>query len=316
MLNLKPAFNLIMHLYKNLKTYLLFILLIVISGIYSSCKPKVRELNKVTFKPVWGIKYTEVKQKFADGHSFNKYGYQLEPSWQITFLSDDSARLYATNTKSFANFHITNDHDSIFYIARSWFKAKKLTKDSLVFQVMKVESNIIYISQSSLFVTLYADDYIKNVLKTTPEELRRPDRADSLYVRYMVTHPQKNPDSLFAARNPVIFKSKNPNIKVVKTEVTANEMNRYNTTDAYLHPEYNIEINKAYRDFNYSITAVVDAKGDIRFGKSLIASYVDNTDVIKAIINGYLKPYLDVIPGSTLGMPQSSKIYLNIRGHK
>lgn len=307
----------LMRLNKNLQRYTLYILLIAISAIYNSCKskPDNNYRNKVTFKPVWGIKYTEVKQRLANGRSFSKYGYQLEPLWQLTFLSDDTARLYATNTKSFANFRITNDHDSIFYIARSWFRALKLTKDSLVFQVMKVESNVIYVSQSTLFTTLYSDDYIKNVLKTTPDKLRRPDRGDSLYVRYMITHPHKNPDSLFAARNPVVFKSKNPNIKVTKTEVIADETNRFSTTDSYLRPEYNIEINKAYKDFNYSFTAVVDERGDIRFHKLLVAN-VNNTNVIQAIIDGYLKPYLEVTPGSTLGMAQRSKVYINVKGRK
>ena len=304
-----------MRLNKNLRTYILYILLISISVIYSSCKTKPKGLNKVTFKPVWGIKYTEVKQRLANGRSFSKYGYQLEPLWQLTFLSDDTARLYATNTKSFANFHITNDHDSIFYMARSWFRAIKLTKDSLVFQVMKVESNVIYVSQSTLFTTLYSDDYIKNVLKTTPEKLRRPDRGDSLYVRYMITHPHKNPDSLFAARNPVVFKSKSPNVKVTKTEVFADETNRFSTTDSYLRPEYNIQINKAYKDFDYSFTAVVNEKGDIRFHKLLVAN-LNNISVLQAIIDGYLKPNLDVKPGNTLGMSQSSKVYINVKGRK
>jgi hypothetical protein len=180
---------------------------------------------------------------------------------------------------------------------------------------MKVENKVIYRSESIVYTTLYADDYIKNVLKTTPEILRRPDRGDSLYVRYMISHPHKNPDSLFAARNPVVFKSKSPNIKITKTEVVADVTNRYNTTDAYIRPEYNIVINKAYKNFNYSFTAVVDEKGDIRFHKLLVAN-LNNTDVIKALIDGYLKPYLDVTPGNTLGMSQSSKVYINLKGRR
>lgn len=306
-----------MRFNKNLQRYTLYILLIAISAVYNSCKtkPDNNYRNKVTFKPVWGVKYTEVKQRLTNGRSFSKYGYQLEPLWQLTFLSDDTARLYATNTKSFANFRITNDHDSIFHIARSWFRAIKLTRDSLVFQVMKVESKVIYRSESIVYSTLYADDYIKNVLKTTPEKLRLPDRGDSLYVRYMISHPRKNPDSLFAARNPVVFKSKNPNIKVTKTEVIADVSNNYKTTDAYIRPEYNIVINNAYKDFNYSFTAVVNEKGDIRFGKLLVAN-LNNTDMIQTLIDGYLKPYLDVTPGNTLGIPQSSKVYINLKGRK
>ncbi len=131
----------------------------------------------------------------------------------------------------------------------------------------------------------------------------------------MTSHPNKNPDSLFAARNPVVFKSKSPYIKVTKTEVVADEANKYSTTDAYMRPEYNIEIKKAYKDFDYSFTAVVDKNGGIRFHKLLVAN-VNNTSVIQALIDGYLKPYLDVTPGSTLGMSQSSKVYINLKGRK
>ena len=305
-----------MRLIIKQKIYLLYFLLLSIVSVSCNTKSKQRDLKKVTFKQVWGIKYTEVKRRHNNGRSFDRYGYQVDPSWQLTFLSDDSARIYATNTNSFANFHITNDHDSIFHVARTWLRAKKLTKDSLVLQVILVQSNIIYRDRSTVYMTFYADDYIKNVLKTTPAELQQPDAADTAFVSRMITHPHKDPDSLFAARNPVVFKSRHPMVMVSKTKVDANEFNNHNTADAYLRPEYNVLIKGAYKDFNYSFTAVVDDRGQIRLGKSLIGSYEDNTKVLKAIIDGYLKAYFDVTPGNTLGMPQSSKVYINVTGQK
>src|SRR6187402_1684125 len=95
---------------------LLYILLISIAGIYIGCDTKYKQpdRHKVTFKPVWGIHYTEVKRRHINGRSFDKFGYEVDPSWQLTFLSDDSARIFSPQKNAFVNFYITNDHDSIF----------------------------------------------------------------------------------------------------------------------------------------------------------------------------------------------------------
>jgi len=302
----------------NLKRSLfpLFLLMIFLGQVSCDTKYKVRDLHQVTFKPVWGIKYTEVKRRHSTGRSIDKYGYMLDPSWQLTFLSDDSARVYSPQKGAFINFVITNDHDSIFHTARTWFRAQKLTKDSLVLQVLFVQTKKVYLLRSTVYVTFYSDDYIKNVLKTTPAKLQVPDRADTMFVRSMISHPHKNPDSLFAAHEPVVMKSKSPLVKVTKTEVVPNHENNFNASDGYLYPEYNISIKKAYQDFDYSFTAIVNEKGEMRLGKSLMASYADNTNIIKGIINGYLKAYINIKPGSTFGIPQTSRIYVNVEGRK
>ena len=294
------------------------LLLLMIFLVQASCNHKyeVRDLHQVTFKPVWGIKYTEVKRRHFTGRSIDKYGYMLDPSWQLTFLSDDTARIYSPQKGAFLNFVITNDHDSIFHTARTWFRAQKLTKDSLVLQVMFVQSKKVYLLRSTVFITLYADDYIKNVLKTTPSKLQLPDRADTLFVRYMIAHPNKDPDSLFAAHEPVAMKSKSPLVKVTKTPVIPSDANNFNAADGYLYPEYNISIKNAYQDFDYSFTAIVNEKGEMRLGRSLMTSYADNTNIIKGIIDGYLKAYIDIKPGSTCGIPQTSRIYVNVEGRK
>jgi hypothetical protein len=300
----------------NLKSSLFSLLLLMFFLGQVSCKYKARDLHKVTFKPVWSIKYTEVKRRHINGRSFDKYGYKVDPSWLVTFLSDDSARIYSPQKGAFVNFVITNDHDSIFHMAHTWFRAKKLTKDSLVLQVMLVKSKVIYVSRSSVYMTLYSDDYIKNTLKTTPASLQQTDRADTLFVRSMIAHPHKDPDSLFAAHEPVVLKSKSPLVTISKTEVTATEFNNYNTAAAYLYPEYTIKIKNAYKDFDYSFTAVVNEKGQMRLGKSLMVSFEDNTNILKGIIDGYLKAYLNVKPGTTMGIPHASRIYINVEGRK
>lgn len=92
--------------------------------------------------------------------------------------------------------------------------------------------------------------------------------------------------------------------------------------EAYFSPEYDINIHHAYDDFSYSFAATVDEKGQIIFIRSIDQSYGDPefdkymVRNIKAIISGYLKYYLQVIPGRTLNIPHSSMIVLNVNGTK
>ncbi len=295
------------------------LLLVLIGWLYTGCNVKFDrpDLHKVTFKPVLGIHYTEVRRRHATGRSVDKYGYVVAPDWRLTFLSDDSASVYDPIKNKFANFKITNDHDSIFYVARSWFKVKKLSKDSLVFQVMAVESNVIYLLRSTVFTTFYSDDYIKNVLKTTSDILRKPDKQDTLFVEGMSAYANSHYSNVFAAREPVVLKSKSPYLTVEKVKVEANEQNRYNASDAYMYPEYNIKIKHAYADFFYSFTVMVDENGGLHFDKSLMPD-LEKTypQIMKGITDGYLKAYLNVIPGSTFGIKHTSRITVNVYGSK
>jgi hypothetical protein len=90
--------------------------------------------------------------------------------------------------------------------------------------------------------------------------------------------------------------------------------------DDYLSPTYNITIKKAYDSFNYIFTAYVDEKGALIFRKSnqeMMPEFKEATiSAMKGITDGYLKAYLDITPGKTLGIPHNSIVILNVTGIK
>ena len=130
----------------------------------------------------------------------------------------------------------------------------------------------------------------------------------------------QNPDSILAARNPVVLRSKVSFIEAQKVQISPDLINGRNKSDEYLLPEYNITINNAYKDFNYSISVIVDQNGNMQFRRFLNAVMPEfeesKTRIVKALIEGYLKPYLDIKSGSTLGFPHSSSVKLNMIGRK
>ncbi|WP_374949157.1 hypothetical protein, partial [Mucilaginibacter sp.] len=94
---------------------------------------------KPTFKQHWGKSFTEVKRTFKNGIAFSEYGYQLQPEWRFKFLNDDSVNIYNPVNKTWGNAPMQFDHDSIFNIAWAYMRLQKQTKDSIQFQVLKVE---------------------------------------------------------------------------------------------------------------------------------------------------------------------------------
>lgn len=301
----------------SIRHYFIFFL-IAVTGL--ACKFKDPVDNQISFKSVVGINYTEVRRSFDTGIIFNKDGYQLEPVWKLMFYSDKWANVYNPDKDKFLKFAVTLDHDSIFNISGAWFKAMSITKDSLRFQVLKVEGKTVYYVKSNVYMTLYADNYIKNVLHTTAEELKKPLKKDSLYVIKRIDHIDASVDSFFAGRKPVQFISRNPLATVAKQEVQADVMNKWDRSEEYMFPEYTIHINKAYERFSYSFWATVDKQGEIHYQKSMTYVFPEfeksTNHTIKAIIDGYLKAYFQVIPGYTLGIPHNSAIVLNVIGDK
>ncbi len=73
----------------------------------------------------------------ANGLSFDNNGFQTEPGYKITFLTNDSASVYSPDKKAFINFYVFMEGDSIFNVARSYFKMKHMNKDSLILQVLR-----------------------------------------------------------------------------------------------------------------------------------------------------------------------------------
>jgi hypothetical protein len=294
-------------------------LLILVSVFYSSCLPKPADRKNISFKHVIGIHYTEVKRRLYNGHSFDNHGYEVDPEWKMFFMPKDSASVFSPDSNRFLTFPVTLDHDSLFNVGNTWLRAKKVTRDSMVFQVMQVETNVIYLLRSNVYMTFYADDYIKKN-KLNLADLQKPDRGDTLFVKQRAILSNKYPDTIFAARNPVVLKSKIPLVKIEKEEVVASVMNRFNTSESYLNPIYDITIARAYQDFSYSFTVTVDVNGQMHFVKNLVYMFPEDKEstlrIIKGIIDGYLKAYIAVTPGNTLGIPHSSMITVNVVGSK
>ena len=272
------------------------------------------------FSEVIGTQFTEVRRSFDSGLAFDQQGFQLEPDWRIKFLSDDSARIYNPIEKRTYNFHVHYDHDSVINMARSWFRVKFVTKDSLRLQLLQVEGRNVSAERSNIFMTFYSDRYISDVLKTSEVELRKPNTRDSLYVRNKVRKAANRPDRAFGAREPAQLLSKSPAMKVEKIRVKEDLLGGATLSDEYLFPEFNIVIKPAYKNFNYSFTATVDSNGKLHFGKStvyLMPEFEESQNkVMKGIMEVYLQNLLEIRPGKTLGMEHPSVVTLHVKGVK
>jgi hypothetical protein len=271
---------------------------------------------------VKGIHFTEVRRVFNTGLVFDKAGYQLEPLWQIRFLSDDSVMAYSPKMKRYFGFHVYFDHDSIFNMLDAWLKLKKINQDSLVLQSLRVKDKVILDDDegSQVFMTFYSDRYIKSKGPEKTLQLGIPGKRDTLFIKNRISQTSKNMDSAFSARIPVVLKSKSPLLKVEKVKNVSTPINKIDASVDYLDPEYNITIHKAYEDFGYSFYVFVDDKGKMYFRKSAIpyspefqATY---NKVIRGIIDGYLQHYLEITPGNTLGIAHTTSILLNVSGKR
>lgn len=290
---------------------------------FSSCY-YVADINKEadpSFESVKQIRYSEVRREFGSGLSIDKNGFQLEPEWQIYFTGNDSVKIFSLEKQKFMPYRIFHSHKDLFQFARKWFRVKHVSADSIVLKAIQVYGREVNEGPSDVYMTLYADDYIRKKLLTTRVLLRSPDANDSLYAKYRAIQASISPDSAFAARNPVVFTSRSSIIRIEKIEPHGDpnlgEIDRFKS---YLNPEYKIYIDKAYQNFTYSFYAVVDQKGKIifkRFNVRLMPEFIETkTKVAKGIIDVYLKNLLDVKPGNTLGYPHSSVVLLHVIGAK
>jgi hypothetical protein len=286
-----------------------------------SCKPKPIPVKPhPSFKLVQGIPFTEVRRSFKSGLSFSDQGFQLEPDWKFTFVSDDSIYIYSPEKKKFFNCPVIFDHDSIFNIAWAWMRVKKVTKDSIKFQVLEVENKEILDDRSVVYMTLYSDNYIKNVLHTDSATLVKPTKQDTAYIKQKIKMADADPKYAFSARIPATLTSNSPLLTVTKKGATKSELDNITIADDYLTPEFNITIRKAYEDFYYPYVILVDSKGQLHFNKSQVAQMPEFAEsenrIMTAITNGYLKHYLKVKAGTTLGIPHASKILVYVKGIK
>jgi hypothetical protein len=311
--------------FKKTTNYLYILFLPLIFTVFSCHRhipkpPPPPKPHPISLKPILHIPYIEVRRRLKSGLSFDNNGFMAEPFYRIEFLSTDSARILNPMDGKYYNFFIFPETDSIFNVARSYFKMMKESRDSIQFQVMQVEGDTLHMQRSLVYMTFYSKNYLENVLHTTAEKLGRPDHRDTLFILKKSALANKILDSAFAARQPAKLVSKNPLAKVELKEVKPDVMDNFDASDAYMNPEYYITINKAYQDFSYSFTVLVDDKGGLHFDKSLEVmdpSLRDATlKTLKAIVDGYLTFYLKVTPGSTLGIVHTSRIIVNVMGHK
>jgi len=283
-------------------------------------KDAVAIRTKNLIKTIKGIKYTEVRRLFDNGLSFSPVGYQLVPEWRISFPSLDSVNIYSPRKQRFLNAPVVFDHDSIFNVAWAWLRLKQLSKDSLKFEVLHVTNNVIDDEKVHVFMTFYANDYIMNVLHKDTNNIWKPSRKDTAYIKAMTLKANSNPENAFAGTDPVTLTSKSPLVSVVKETVPLDDVNGGKSYDEYLLPTFDISIKKAYDDFNYLFSAYVNEKGELIFRKSnqeIMPEFKESTTAaMKGITDGYLKLYLKVTPGSTLGIPHTSIILLNVTGYK
>lgn len=300
---------------------LLLATIVIINAGCNNASSSSAKRQLISFKPIQGIYYSEVQRLQKNGLALNEYGYQLEPQWQINFVSDDSASVYSPIKKQFLNFPLSRGYDSVFNTARAWLKVKKMNKDSLVLEILKAKNDSIEINGSKVYMLFYADNYIKNVLHSDTATLRRPSRRDTQFVKSLVIKANKDITKAFAARHPVQFISKSPLVTANQLRTKPDIMNNFDTATDYLSPEYDININKAYADFYYSFTVCVDDKGEMHYLRPLInfsmvgeeaqKSYIH---LSKSVMDSYLKYYFKIIPGTTLGFMHASNISLHVQG--
>ncbi|TKC04947.1 hypothetical protein [Pedobacter frigoris] len=278
--------------------------------------------ERLNFDHIIGIRYTEVRRRFSNGLSFDKIGFQQEPSWILEFQSNDTVKAYSPVKKRMLPFFLMYDHGDVYNFAKEYFRIKKATKDSLVFQRLQVDRKQIDNGvKSDVNMIFYADSYIKNILKTTPGELQKPNSADTVFIRMLAEKSNQAPtdtSKTFAGRQPAQFISTSPLMKVEKKS-TVDEFSGRTVAFDYLFPKYRIEIKKAYQDFAYDIKVIVDAQGNIHlvsFYNSLPELEESRRKIVKSIIDIYLRNLLKIVPGTTLGIPHSSEINLVVVGKK
>lgn len=281
-----------------------------------------QQTEELGFSDVNGIRFYEVKRRFKNGLSFNKIGFQQEPTWIIQFKAPDTMLAYSPEKKGMEAFYLQFDHGKVYNFAREFFRAITITKDSLVLQRLQVDGRVIAgddDERSDVFCTYYTRDYIENKLHTTVGELQRPTRADTLFIKSLAEKAAKdpaNPETAFAARQPVDFKPKGPYVTVEKIS-NVDPLNNRTLSYDYLYPEYRLVIEKSYKAFAYRFSVVVDTKGKLTVNRVEGVMKEDlepRKRLIQGILDVYVRNLYQISPGTTLGIPHSSEITLNLVG--
>lgn len=323
MLLIKRHYNISVNLAFIQKMRYNFLLTLLAVGLFAcqQSTPKNDPLKRqFRFEAIKGIKYYEVRRTFASGIAFNELGFQQRPEWAIRFLSDTTVQAYSPTKDKMLDFDLIFSHDGVYNFAREWFRVKAISKDSLLLQRLEVNAKKIASDvRSEVYMTFYSEDYIKK-LNISVAELRKPRKTDSVFVQKranLINANIRDSSAFFAARNPVEFKANSKIITIEKLTTVDKLQNRSASYD-YLYPEYTIKIQPAYKDFAYTISAIVDKDGKMyvyRFNAQ--DEYRENRrKVLQGILDVYLSELVSIKPGNTLGFTHSSVIVLNLIGKK
>ena len=279
--------------------------------------------NNLKFEAVNGVRFYEVKRRFRNGLSFNKDGFQQVPSWIIEFKAPDTMLAYSPEIQGMESFYLHHDHARVYNFAREFFRVRTVSKDSLILQRLEVRGMKIAGNddpRSDVYSTYYSKKYIENILKSTVGELQRPTRADTTLIKEMCAKTYKdpgNPQLAFPAKQPVVFVPNSKNVTVEKIS-TADETNNRKSAVDYFYPFYKIQINKSYKNFAYTFSVVVDAKGKMYVTKGfeyVLPEYKEQRkQLLQGIADTYLFNLFNITPGKTLDIPHSSEISLTVIG--
>jgi hypothetical protein len=273
------------------------------------------------FNKVNGIRFFEVKRRFRNGLSFNKDGFQHEPRWIIQFKAPDTMMAYSPE-HGFEAFYLQFDHGQVYNFANEFFRAIYIGKDSLVLQRLQVDGKVIAGNddvRSDVYSTYYTKDFIENKLHTTIGEIQKPTRADTLYIKQLAAKAAKepsNPETAFAAREPVVFIPKGKFVTVEK--ISTFDKNNYRTYSYdYMYPQYKIKILKSYKAFNYSFSVIVATNGKMYVNR-VDGVMPDDVPPRKRLLQGitdvYLQNLFKIEAGKTLGVPHGSEVTIYLTG--
>jgi hypothetical protein len=139
------------------------------------------ESERPSFKDVQGIRFIEVRRAFDTGLSFSKQGFQQVPEWDLYFLPGDSVKIYSPFEKKYIYYPIYFDHKNVVNFAREWLRIVHVSKDSLVFQLLEVQSREVKKDLSTVFMHFYSEKYLQR-RSLSATELRNPRKADTLFI--------------------------------------------------------------------------------------------------------------------------------------
>lgn len=278
-----------------------------------------RDGKRVPFAPIAGIDFYETRRAFDNGLSFDTTGFQQEPIWHINFTHNDSVKIHSLEGDSMLHYAIYYDRDSIFHFGREWFRVLSLAEDSLMLQRLTVQNLRVKEARSNVYMKFYSERFIRNKLKKSVDELRRPTAQDTVFVQEMAKKTNDDPTnlkSLFAARHPVELKSIHPNLKVEKHVLDDGEGISRTAAYQYLYPEFDIQIDRAYKAFYHSFSVFVDKNGKMTVAKFIVSPEFEESrrKVLQGIIDVYFKNYMQITPGNTLGIPHNTLVMLHVKG--